>query len=77
MQCSVTIVVELEAEAGISQMEATIREAGRRVMRDALEQAVRSYEVTYAACLHCGGALHKVIRAARPGRAHCAVPDLR
>ncbi|HZC07618.1 MAG TPA: hypothetical protein VE338_18425 [Ktedonobacterales bacterium] len=56
MQSSVTIVGELEAEAGISQMEAAIQAAGRRAMRDALRQAVRSYEVTHAACPTCGDA---------------------
>lgn len=56
MQCSVTIVAEIDPEADISQMEAEIQEAGRQAMRAALVQAVRGYEAAHAACPHCGSA---------------------
>ncbi len=56
MQCSVTIVVEIDPEADISQMETAIQEAGRHAMREALKHAVRGYEAAHAACPHCGGA---------------------
>lgn len=56
MQCSVTIVVELAADAGVSEMEGAIQAAGRQAMRAALHQAVRSYEEAHPACPHCGSA---------------------
>lgn len=54
MQCSVRVVVEIAPEASISEMEATIQEAGRQAMREALGQAVRAYEAAHAACPGCG-----------------------
>jgi hypothetical protein len=54
MQCSVVVDVELDPEAGIAQMEQAMVEAGRRAMRAALAQAVRSYEDAHPACPWCG-----------------------
>ena len=54
MQCSVTVVVELEADADIVQMEHAVQEAGRQAMRQALKQAVRRYEEAHGACPGCG-----------------------
>ncbi len=54
MQCTLTLVVELDAEADVSQMEDAIQAAGRQAMRHALQQAMREYEATHAMCPHCG-----------------------
>lgn len=56
MQCSVEVIVELAPEAGISEMETAVREAGRQAMRRALGEAVRSYEAAHPACPRCGSA---------------------
>jgi hypothetical protein len=54
MQCSVRVVVEVDAEAGIAQMEQAVREAGRQAMRSAVKQAVRGYEAGHPSCPACG-----------------------
>jgi len=54
MQCSVTVVVEIDPEAGIGQMEQAVVDAGRQAMREALPQAVRQYEAEHLACPRCG-----------------------
>lgn len=54
MQCTVVIQVEVDPEVGIARMEQAILEAGRAAMRQALGQAVRSYEQAHLACPWCG-----------------------
>jgi hypothetical protein len=56
MQCSVSIVVELDPAAGIGGWEQVVQEAGREAMRRLLAQAVRRYEELHPACPHCGSA---------------------
>jgi hypothetical protein len=56
MQCSVSIVVELDPAAGIAGWEQVVQEAGRAAMRQLLAQAVRHFEEQHPACPHCGSA---------------------
>lgn len=56
MQCSVSVTVELDPEVGMAGWEQRIRQAGWAAMRQALGQAVRSYEAQHPACRHCGRA---------------------
>lgn len=54
MQCSVSMVVEVDAAAGIAGWEQAVQEAGREAMRRRLAQAVRGYEEAHLVCPHCG-----------------------
>jgi NADH pyrophosphatase NudC (nudix superfamily) len=54
MQVQVSLTIEIEATASISQMEQSIQEAGQQAMREALKQAVRQWEDQHSVCPHCG-----------------------
>lgn len=54
MQVQVSLTIELEASASLSQMEQQIQEAGQQAMREAMKQAVRQWEDVHRACPQCG-----------------------
>lgn len=54
MQVQVSLTIEIEASASLTQMEQQIQEAGRQAMRAALKQAIRRWEEHDQACPHCG-----------------------
>lgn len=41
MQVQVSLTIELDATASLTQMEQRLQEAGRQAMREALKQAIR------------------------------------
>ncbi len=55
MQVQVSLKIEIEATANLTQMEQQIQEAGRQAMREALKQTVRQWEEQSVSCPHCGG----------------------
>jgi hypothetical protein len=55
MHVQVSLTIELEATASLTQMEQRIQEAGRQAMREALKQAIRQWEDQNSMCPHCGG----------------------
>jgi hypothetical protein len=54
MQVVVSLTIELEASAGISEMEEQIQEAGQQAMRQAMKEAVRQWEEQQRICSQCG-----------------------
>lgn len=60
MQVQVSLKIELEATAGITQMEQQIQEAGQLAMREAFKRAIRQREDHTAACPHCGEKLFRL-----------------
>ncbi len=54
MHVQVSLKIELEATASLTQMEQRIQEAGQQAMREAMKQAVRHWEDQHPACPHCG-----------------------
>ena len=54
MRVQVSLTIEIEATASISQMEQRIQEAGQQAMREALKQAIRHWEDQHRGCPHCG-----------------------
>ncbi len=54
MQVQVSLTIEIEASAGIAEMEQRMQEAGQQAMREALKQAIRQQEDQQVACPHCG-----------------------
>ena len=54
MQVQVSLIIEIEASASLTQMEQQIQEAGQQAMREALKQAVRRWEDQHSVCPHCG-----------------------
>jgi hypothetical protein len=55
MQVQVSLTIELDATASLTQMEQRLQEAGRQAMREALKQAIRQWEDHNSVCPHCGG----------------------
>ncbi len=55
MQVQVSLTIEIEASASLTQMEQQIQEAGQQAMRQALKQAIRQREDHYTSCPRCGG----------------------
>ena len=53
MQVQVSLTIEIEATASISQMEQRIQEAGQQAMREALKQAIRHWEDQHRSCPCC------------------------
>src|SRR5215472_6001526 len=53
MQVQVSLTIEIEATASISQMEQHIQEAGQQAMREALKQAIRHWEDQHRSCPCC------------------------
>src|SRR5260370_42055842 len=54
MHVQVSLTIEIEASAGITEMEEQIQEAGKPPMRQAMKQAVRHWEDQHQVCPHCG-----------------------
>lgn len=54
MQVRVSLTIELEASAGIIEMEEQLQEAGQQAMRQALKQTIRRWEDAHPNCAHCG-----------------------
>ena len=54
MHVQVSLKIELEATASLTQMEERMQEAGQQVMREAMKQAIRHWEGEHPACPHCG-----------------------
>ena len=55
MQVQVSLTIELEASASLTQMEQSIQEVGQQAMREALKQVIRQWEEHHPTCPHCGG----------------------
>ena len=54
MQLTVSLTVELDATEGINAVERQVLAAGRRLMSQLVQQAVRAYEEQVQACPRCG-----------------------
>jgi hypothetical protein len=54
MHVQVSLKIELEATASLSEMEQQIQEAGQQARREAMKQAIRHWEDQHPACPHCG-----------------------
>lgn len=54
MSVTVSLKIELEATATLSQMESQIQEAGREAMKQALKQAIQENEKQTICCPECG-----------------------
>jgi len=54
MYVTVSLKIELDATATLSQMERQIQEAGREAMKQALKQAIRQSEEQEPNCPRCG-----------------------
>jgi hypothetical protein len=54
MQVQVSLTIELDATASLSQMEQQIQQVGQQAMREALKQVIRQWEEQHASCPHCG-----------------------
>ena len=54
MHIQVSLTLDIDASATLSAMEQQIQAAGQQSMRDALRQAVRSWEKEHHVCPHCG-----------------------
>ena len=55
MHVQVSLIIEIEATASITEMEQHIQEVGQQAMREAMKQAIRHGEDQQQACPHCGG----------------------
>ncbi len=55
MYVQVSLTIEIEASAGLTEMEKQIQGAGQQAMREALKQTIRQWEDQRTACPHCGG----------------------
>jgi hypothetical protein len=65
MHVQVSLIIEIEATAGITEMEQQIQEAGQQAMREALKQAIRHWEEQHQACPHCGNTQRRLEGTAR------------
>src|SRR6266581_8110388 len=54
MYVTVSLKINLDATASLSQMERQIAEAGRAAMKEALEQAIHQNEEQQGSCPECG-----------------------
>ncbi len=54
MQVQVSLTIEIDATASLTQMEEQIQEAGQQAMREALKQTIRHWEDQRGTCPHCG-----------------------
>lgn len=60
MYVQVSLKIELEATASLTQMEQRIQEVGQQAMREAMKQAIRHWEDQHPACPHCGATQRRV-----------------
>ncbi len=54
MHVQVSLTIELEATASLTQMEQQIQHVGQQAMRQALKQVIRQWEEHHPTCPHCG-----------------------
>lgn len=54
MYVTVSLKIEINANASLSEMESQIQQAGREVMKEGLKQAIRQSEEQEKICPHCG-----------------------
>src|SRR5258706_12634452 len=54
MHVQVSLTIELEATASLTQMERPIQHVGQQAMRQALKQVIRQWEEHHPTCPHCG-----------------------
>ncbi len=54
MHITVSVKIDLDATASLSDMEHHIQTAGRAAMQEALAQAIRQREAQHQTCSHCG-----------------------
>lgn len=54
MSITVSLKIDLDASAGLCEMERQIQEAGREAMQEALKQAIRQSEQQQQICPECG-----------------------
>jgi DNA-directed RNA polymerase subunit RPC12/RpoP len=54
MYVTVSVKIELNTRASLSDMERQIQQAGREGMKEGLKQAVRHIEAQEQTCPHCG-----------------------
>lgn len=54
MQVTVSLTVEIDASAGINEMEEQLQQAGQQAMRQGMKHSIRQWEETHANCPHCG-----------------------
>lgn len=71
MQVSVSLTVEIDASAGINEMENDIKEAGQQAMRQAMKQAIRCWEDEHRGCPTCGHLQRRLEGTARRVIATC------
>lgn len=71
MQVVVSLTVELEASAGITEMEEQIQAAGQQAMRQAMKQSVRQWEQAHLTCPSCAEASCRLEGTARRVIATC------
>jgi hypothetical protein len=55
MYVTVSLMIEVDASAPLSQLESQIEEAGRAAMKEALKQAIQQDEAQQIRCPGCGG----------------------
>src|SRR6266446_3800941 len=60
MQVQVSLTIELEATASLTQMEQQIQHVGQQAMRQALKQVIRQWEEHHPTCPHCGEKQHRL-----------------
>jgi DNA repair exonuclease SbcCD ATPase subunit len=54
MYMTVSLKIELDASANLSEMESQIQQAGREAMKEALKQTIRQSEEYQKTCPECG-----------------------
>ena len=54
MDITVSVKIEMDASASLSQMERQIQEAGREAMKEGLKLAILHKEELQAGCSKCG-----------------------
>jgi hypothetical protein len=54
MQVQVSLTIEIEASASLTEMEEQIQAAGQQAMRQALKQTIRKWEEQRPTCPYCG-----------------------
>ena len=71
MQVVVSLMVEIDASAGIQEMESQIQEAGQQAMQQAFKHTIRQWEEAHLTCPHCGARTRRLEGTARRVIATC------
>jgi hypothetical protein len=66
MQVQVSLTIEREATANLTQMEQQIQQAGQQAMREALKPAIRQQEDHKGICPCCGKEQYRLEGTVRP-----------